>query len=420
MEIRFSTQPKCLGPAPRVADKQPASELQSGFSSIRVSAARGGVEMIDDLAEQWRELCRESSNDEPFFRPEWIGAYMRAFAADETVVLLTARSEGRLLAVLPLLEEQTSFLGLPVIKLRGAANIHSGRFDLVHCAGSEGDRAAHAVWDYLKNTLDWDVIEFPQVPEGGGIDGWIAAAKEDGFYTGKVHSFEMPYVQLVPWEGGWDWWLCRLSGNFRHNLRRRVRKLPSEPKLRRVERADPEALQLFYEIERSGWKGADGGAIACNPQTLKFYDEIARMADRFGYLTLYFLEVGGKTIAAQFGLTYNGRYFVPKCAYDESAQNFSPGHLLVNSILRDCSNRGLTEFDFLGPWMEWKANWTPLSRPHNTFLIFRDTVSGSAIHAAKFGWKRLAKKLFDSELVRRAKDLKTSFKQAFLHVCNSR
>lgn len=366
---------------------------------MTVAATIGGVEIIDRFAEEWRELCEESATDEPFYRPEWIRAYIRAFAAGKTVVLVTARSEGRLRAVLPLLEERTAYLGWRVTRLRSAANIHSVRFDLVRCAGSEGDQAELAVWDYLKNFLSWDVIEFPDVPEGGVVDGWRAWAQKDGFYTAKVNSLQMPFIQLVPWEGDWDWWLGRLKGEFRQNLRRRVRKLQDEPKLRRIDRADPEGLKLFYEMERSGWKGTDRGAIACSPWTLQFYNEIAHMAEHFGYLTLYFLEVGGRTIAAQFGLTYRGRYFSLKSAYFETEAKFSPGHLLVNLVLRDCANRGLTEFDFLGPWMEWKANWTSLARPHCTVHIFRDTISGSALHAALFGWKSLAKKLLGPELV---------------------
>ena len=335
------------------------------------------------------------------------------------MVLLTARSAGRLQAVLPLIEELTTYLGWPVTKLRGTANIHSGRFDLVRAAGIEGDLAANAIWEHLRDAIEWDAIEFPLAPQGGAVNQWMAAARQSGFRVAKVDSLEMPYVQLVPWEGDWDWWLRRLSGNFRHNLRRRARKFPCEPILRRVDNADPEALKLFFEMERSGWKGADGGAIACNPKILQFYNEIAQVADHFGYLTLYFLDVGERTIAAQFGLTYNGRYFVPKCAYDESAENFSPGHMLVNSVLRDCSNRGLTEFDFLGPWMEWKANWTPLTRPHNTVHIFRDTLSGSALYSTRFCWKRMAKELLHPKLVRWAKKTGTSVKESFLHVYNA-
>jgi CelD/BcsL family acetyltransferase involved in cellulose biosynthesis len=271
----------------------------------------------------------------------------------------------------------------------------------------------------LRDALKWDVIEFPLAPEGGAVNEWMAAARKSGFRAAKVDSFQMPYVQLVPWEGDWDWWLRRLSGNFRHNLRRRARKFPCEPKLRRVDNADPEALKLFFEMERSGWKGADGGAIACNPRTLRFYNEIAQAADRFGYLTLYFLNMGERTIAAHFGLTYNGRYFVPKCAYDESAEHFSPGHMLVNSVLRDCASRSLSEFDFLGPWMEWKANWTPLTRPHNTIHIFRDSLSGSALYSARFGWKRVAKGLLHPKLVRWAKKTGKSVKQSFLQVINA-
>lgn len=68
-------------------------------------ALSGGVEMIEPIAEEWRALCAEGPCDQPFFRPEWIAAYARAFAPEKKLLLVTARVGGRLRAVLSLVEE---------------------------------------------------------------------------------------------------------------------------------------------------------------------------------------------------------------------------------------------------------------------------------------------------------------------------
>jgi hypothetical protein len=34
----------------------------------------GGVEVVSELAEDWRRLCDESTSGEVFYRPEWIDA----------------------------------------------------------------------------------------------------------------------------------------------------------------------------------------------------------------------------------------------------------------------------------------------------------------------------------------------------------
>jgi len=180
--------------------------------------------------------------------------------------------------------------------------------------------------------------------------------------------------------------LAGRDAKFRANVRRRMRKLEARGPVRlvRLERADPAALRSFYELERAGWKGEQGTAIACDPRTVRFYDEIARAAAGFGYLSLFILECAGRPIAVHYGLTYRGRYFVPKLTYDEGYREFAPGHLIINEILRDSVQRGLTEFDFLGPWMEWKADWTSHIRPHASCYLFHHGLVGRALYALRF------------------------------------
>jgi CelD/BcsL family acetyltransferase involved in cellulose biosynthesis len=108
---------------------------------------------------------------------------------------------------------------------------------------------------------------------------------------------------------------------------------------------------------------------------------------------MYFLEFDGRPIAGHFGLTHGNRYFVPKLAFDERYSALSPGHLLVNAVARDCAERGVVEFDFLGGQMEWKARWTPLARKLHSVYIFSDDRLGRTLHAAKFGLKSAVKRI---------------------------
>jgi CelD/BcsL family acetyltransferase involved in cellulose biosynthesis len=71
-------------------------------------------------------------------------------------------------------------------------------------------------------------------------------------------------------------------------------------------------------LESAGWKGTEGSAIVSESQTRRFYDEIAKTAESFGFLCLYTLDLDGELLAAHFGLSYKGRYFSPKVAYNES------------------------------------------------------------------------------------------------------
>jgi CelD/BcsL family acetyltransferase involved in cellulose biosynthesis len=371
----------------------PPSRLAPPVVACRI----GGGEVVEEVAAEWRDLSREAANDEPFYRPEFFQAHLRAFAPRARVALLTARSENRLVAVLPLIEERVLFHGLPARRLRGVANVHSYRFDMLRAAGDAGQAAVGALWKYLATASRWDLLEFPYVPDGGSLEELAGMAAAEGYPTASREVWRTPYIPTGDWDGTEDFWIRRAGSNFRHTMRRIGRKFESSRTLRfwKTDTADAGSLRRFYELEASGWKGGDGTAIQCEPPVLQFYNEVAAAAARSGYLALCFLEIDGETAAAHFAFRYGQRYLVLKCAYNERWSELAPGHLIVNRILQDCGREGLVEFDFLGPSMEWKRKWTSAERQHSAFYVFRRDLYGAMLHAAAFklrprlaAWKR--------------------------------
>jgi CelD/BcsL family acetyltransferase involved in cellulose biosynthesis len=356
----------------------------TGSQGLTVQSSWGTIELVEALADEWRDLCQEGPCDQPFFRPEWIAAAIAAFAPGRRLSLVTARDRGRLRAVLPLLEEKASLYGFPFTRLRGAANVqHSGRFDLVHGNSPDVQTIARVVWRHLKDSPGWDMVELPIIPQGGAAEQLLTIAEADKFPTFQYEQRRNPYLLLDRNQGGADCSRFAPNAHFRQNLRRRWRKLEAAGSLslRRADQADQDDLQRFYGLERKGWKGKKGTAIACSRETQQFYDSVAQCGERFGYLSLYFLEQGNAVIAAHFGLTCGGRYFPLKVGYEEDYAEYGPGHLITWAILRDCVQRGLSEFDFLGQWAEWKGEWASDVRPHASGYIFRNNLIGRLLEA---------------------------------------
>jgi hypothetical protein len=192
---------------------------------------------------------------------------------------------------------------------------------------------------------------------------------------------------------------ANVDSKFRQNLRRRKRRLAEQGEVKYfvVDGKDAkkldEALADFFVIEASGWKGKGGTAIAQKPELVGFYTQLARDAARRGALALGFLTVGGKVIAAHMTLVQAGRSFLLKLGYDEAFAEFSPGQQLVSEAIKDSCQRGLREFDFLGPWMEWKADWETRVRTHQWLTIFRPTRAGVLVHEARYTAWPVAKSL---------------------------
>ena len=369
------------------------ADAPSGLISMVVAAHRGGVELVDRWADEWRALCNRAVDDQPFYRPEWIGAHIRAFTPNVKVVLLTVSSEGKLLFVLPLVEEWSVFSGVPLRKLRGPVNSHSCRFDAVRQSGSQGDAAVVAAWSYLQNLGGWDLLEFQDVPEGGTISALALAAGRNGFRAVQVPNLSNPYVPISA--DAADLKKLPVNARLRGKLRQIRRELDGQGGLKflRVETADRAVLNRFYELESAGWKGREGSAIACKPGTRQFYDEISKAAERFGYLCMYSLECNGELLASHLGLSHRGRYFSPKVAYNEKFPQYAPGHLLVSEILQDCVARGISEYDITGVNDEWKMKWTSETRAKSIHFIFHTGLWGRLAHAIRFRIRPAVKKL---------------------------
>jgi len=345
--------------------------VQRDPALVVVRAHRGGAEVIDNLADEWRRLCAKAADDQPFYRPEWIRAHIRAFSPDATIVLITARSNDRLHLVLPLLEEKNTFCKVPVRRLRAPVDMHCGRFDATRIAGSDGDAAILATWNFLRNLDNWDMLQLNYAQKESAVSRLASLARDDGFRTVLLPERPSPYIQ-VPFDSEPS---PRMPPNskLRSQLRQVYAKLEHKGTLRLecVRAADPQALDRFYRLEAGGWKGIQGTAIICDPSKKQFFDEIAHYATIYGYFSLYMLEWNDQLLAAHFALVLQGRCYSPKVAYDERFRQFAPGHLIVDEILKDCAARRIRVFDITGEDEEWKMKWTNKTSPVSHHLVFR-------------------------------------------------
>ncbi|HVG90688.1 MAG TPA: GNAT family N-acetyltransferase, partial [Alphaproteobacteria bacterium] len=361
-------------------------EIPGTQLSVRVQ--RGGQELVEQIAGEWRRLCDESGDEEVFYRPEWAQAYLQAFEPKADVVVISAWAGERLRGILPLVRRRAFVSGFPVVTLTIPANVHSLRASLTVCSGTEGQAALQALWQGTKNLPRWDLIDVANAVEGYGLDRLVALAEADGYRTARKRTSQTLYLPIdtsvssTAGKAAQPPWLAGTRPKFRSHLRRATRQLEEQGtlELKHYREADPAALQKFYDLEASGWKGAEGTAIKCHPSTRQFYDAVAQAAARGGYLSLDFLELNGKPIAGHFGFNLSGRYFLAKAGYDEAFRRHGPGQLLVSEILGQTPQRGLREFDFVGPATWDESRWASARRTNYRVFIYRKNWYGALLY----------------------------------------
>jgi CelD/BcsL family acetyltransferase involved in cellulose biosynthesis len=335
------------------------------------------------LAHEWDALV-ERCGGGLLYRHGFLRLWREHFAPGESLRVLTQHaSDGSLTAALPLQLRHTRIYGIPMRELSAMANVHSGRFDLL---AEDPPEAAREFLGVLHEQTDWDVLRLIDVPQGGAAEALLDAAGAAGLPSGRWASINSPYIKLP---ASWNEMEQTLSRHFRANIRRRRRRLSDKGaiSLDLCDGSDDAELTARLaeglKLEARGWKGRGGTAICQASDTLGFYTALAQQAGSEGQLRLWFLRLDGKAIAFHYGLQDGTHYLLLKPAYDEAYSEVSPGHLLMEEVLRDCIARGLLEFDFLGPGMPWKDDWARTSRPHSWLYLFRGP-RGRMVHGLKF------------------------------------
>ncbi len=89
----------------------------------------------------------------------------------------------------------------------------------------------------------------------------------------------------------------------------------------------------------------------------EFYREIADSFSERGWLRFYRLRLDGRPAAYEFSFEYDGRVYYLQQAYEVEFSGLSIGTALKAFVLRECIERGVREYDFLGDAADHKLKW---------------------------------------------------------------
>jgi CelD/BcsL family acetyltransferase involved in cellulose biosynthesis len=128
------------------------------------------------------------------------------------------------------------------------------------------------------------------------------------------------------------------SAQFRKSLRRSERRLGEMGLARHDSVADATRLERwtdeFLAIERSGWKGKAGSALACSGAGERYFRDVVHAAHGRGRLMVAGLDAAGKPIARRCTFLAGEGAFAFKTAYDEAFAHCAPGVVLERDAIR--------------------------------------------------------------------------------------
>lgn len=317
------------------------------------------------LVQEWAELV-EATAAPPWMSPGWVLPWWKHMGSGTPALVAGRGVHGALRALLPLQARRGALLS--------ATNWHTPEYAAVAEDAAARRDVLTAALSAARGRLTLDFVDQPQAHE-------VAEVTRCGGGRTRVSLLETsPYLALdEDWEAGVD---RRVMGE----LRRRRRRLEERGALT-FEMADGtqhlhSLLREGFRVEASGWKGREGSAIACSPSTEAFYRAVAVWAAEQGCLRLCFLRLDDHALAFDFAVEHRGVHSLLKTGFDEAQRAAGPGKLLRLHVLRDCTDRGVQRYEFLGTEQDWKREWTTMSRQRLRVHAFPRGAPGTASYLA--------------------------------------
>src|SRR5256884_3576044 len=371
MLTALASQPRDSGPQMRQLD----------------TALTTAVGLPSDDHARWRVLASQGPCSGPFVDPHWMLAWTEAFAPQEPV-LVCARDGRRLVGLAALQRLVESWGGRRLTILQSRTNAESFRFAFLSWKGRVDIQ--EQLWRALCQSGDCDVIRIEHVPEGSPtLTAALTVAGELRWRALIQPTFLTPWRPLsptVPWDDG-------LTRRFRRNLRRAERRLGElgEVCFEVVTTGTrlKQALDVFYRLEASGWKGQRGTAVAQRSQVKRFYDGLVDRAE----VWIPILTVCGDPVAAYVLRISGHNIFAMHTGCDQAYSKYAPGLLLTSRLIRYGLDHGMEMLDLMADKARCKADWAGELRPHYEVLLFAPTPTGRYAYWVRYGVRQQAKKL---------------------------
>ncbi|MBU0759166.1 MAG: GNAT family N-acetyltransferase [Candidatus Omnitrophica bacterium] len=338
------------------------------------------IEKMEGLREPWNDALSRSASDDVHLTWEWFYTWCDNFAKEDLFIIVVKDEGGKILAIAPFARKTYRFLGLPVKKTAVLRNCYSPRINLIlterikECVEAIFDRLGAEKWDVIK--LEDIISDSKIIKELESLSGKDLFR----FYKGKRIELS-PYVTVA---GKWEDYYSALSSRFRKNIKYSERKLGNVGKVELLEIKNSDKLDVylekFFQLEASGWKKDAKTAIRCSKKERRFYSELAHIASRNHWFSLFFLKVDDKEIAACYSFRYKDVFSGEKQGYDPDYASYSPGSLLHKRMLEKVFENNFRKYDLLGVYENWKRKWTLSADEIRCVWIYRRNILGNTLY----------------------------------------
>lgn len=337
------------------------------------------LKAFEQLAPVWDHLWADSIGADILSSHEWFKNWLSLFAANPHLLVLIAKENNQVRAILPLMKCWERTHGIWFNAVRSLTNCHSHEFDLV---ALEANPALFN--ELIKKTFSLtnkSLIILDHVSERSLLYQFITTKEQFPYSFHLRHHSENCQIRL---QGTFDEYFNQRSAKFRKNVRAAERKALERGPLQlvRVNRLEEltKMAKICFDLETTGWKGQDKGALLQVRQAHDFYFRLAQKWCDEKRLEAFILKSNDDWIAFYYCIRSADVCRAVRIGINDAFRNLGPGMLLTKYTLETLFAEPTSKvWDFCGGSSRWKLDWCNGRNKVYRVFIFRDNWRGRVL-----------------------------------------
>ncbi len=354
----------------------------------------GTITDVTDLCAlemEWNDLLRSASANTLFLTWEWIATWWSVYGSSEALNVLVARHNGVLVGIAPLKRVTVSVLGLEFDRIEfigSSSDVTPEYLDLIVAPGYEAPVttafAAQLSAEPRPHVLDLR----PLRPNSVAMTHLSSTLTTRG-NSRCVLDAVCPVLDLPQ---STEEFLKGRSRNYRKKIgeyeRRCQQQLSASVRMSASRDEVRRDMVTLRALHRKRW-GAQSRAFLTD-EYIQFHQDLAERAFDRGWIRLFAMETGSRTVAMLYCLVYDGRYYYYQGGWDTDYARNRIGLVLMHRAILQAITDGARIFDFLRGEESYKRRWATrrdenfrLTRWSSRRVMFLDKV----LHLAR-AWMR--------------------------------
>ncbi|MGI9363941.1 MAG: GNAT family N-acetyltransferase [Rhizobiaceae bacterium] len=282
----------------------------------------------------------EQADATAFQCPAWLDAFYRDLARESGAepVIITLRSKGDLLGVVPLIRRRLR--GVSIVEATDLG-VSDYACPVLHRSALQSLSDERGLVKSLRNAIGRvDILRVrPVLPEHLAAWNLLLGCKEEPLdFSAHAVALQPPYQ---------EWRKANIDRSLSGMIARKGKRWKKQHAVSLERLQDPQSASLAIQtLARLRQGRFEGDPIQTEP-VMDFYASVAATGCQTGEAETWMLSSDGEIAAVLFGLTHKGRflYLLIGADYDGFARH-SPGLVLYDWIIEDWMERGGTSFDF--------------------------------------------------------------------------